>query len=175
MDALEPATPDGKLLKMGHYPEEDSVSIGREKAQELAIAASGKRTAEVNTCVLIGADPHPVWKIRLLTDDPASPVIELDAQTGEVVAVDIFKTDYTPSYVLYSTEKNWRKTELETDGPVQMAVKAVTYAYGDLWADLVCFCRSRLFCHDRKSRYADLCDAYLRGKKGRQTGIKQSF
>ena len=136
MDALEPATPDGKLLKMGHYPEEDSVSIGREKAQELAIAASGKRTAEVNTCVLIGADPHPVWKIRLLTDDPASPVIELDAQTGEVVAVDIFKTDYTPSYVLYSTEKNWRKTELETDGPVQMAVKAVTYAYGDLWADL---------------------------------------
>ncbi len=136
MDTMEPATPGGKLLKMEHYPEEGSVSIGREKAQELAIAASGKRTAEVNTCVLIGADPHPVWKIRLLTDDPASPVIELDAQTGEVVATDIFKTDYTPSYVLYSTEKNWRKTELEADGPVQMAVKAVTYAYGDLWADL---------------------------------------
>ena len=135
MDTLEPTTADGKLLKMGHYPEEDSVSIRHEKAQELAIAASGKRTAEVNTCVLIGADPHPVWKIRLLTDDPASPVIELDAETGEVVAEDIFKTDYTPSYVLYSMEKNWRKMELETDGPVQMAVKAVTYAYGDLWAD----------------------------------------
>ena len=135
MDTLEPTTADGKLLKMGHYPEEDSVSIRHEKAQELAIAASGKRTAEVNTCVLIGADPHPVWKVRLLTDDPASPVIELDAETGEVVTVDIFKTDYTPSYVLYSMEKNWRKMELETDGPVQMAVKAVTYAYGDLWAD----------------------------------------
>lgn len=135
MDTLEPTTTDGKLLKMGHYPDESSVSIRHEKAQALAIAASGKRTAEVNTCVLIGADPHPVWKIRLLTDDPASPVIELDAETGDVVATDIFKTDYTPSYVLYSTEKNWRKMELEADGPVQMAVKAVTYAYGDLWAD----------------------------------------
>jgi hypothetical protein len=32
-------------------------------------------------------------------------------------------------------EKNWRKLELETDGPLQMAKKAVTYKYGDLWMD----------------------------------------
>ena len=135
MEAFEPEGIEGKLLKLGRYPEESSVSIDHEKAQELAIQASGKRTGEINTCVLIGADPHPVWKLRVIADDPADQVIELDAETGEVVAVDVFKTDYTPSYVLYSLEKNWRKLELETDGPVQMAKKAVTYQYGDLWLD----------------------------------------
>ena len=135
MEPFSPVGIEGKLLKIGRYPEESTVSINHEKARELAIQASGKRTAEINTCVLIDADPHPVWKLRVIADDPADQVIELDAETGEVVAVDIFKTDYTPSYVLYSLEKNWRKLELETDGPVQMAKKAITYKYGDLWMD----------------------------------------
>ena len=135
MEAFEPEGIEGKLLKLGRYPEESSVSIHHEKAQELAIRASGKRTAEINTCVLISAEPHPVWKLRVIADDPADQVIELDAETGEVVAVDIFKTDYTPSYVVFSLEKNWRRLELETDGPVQMAKRAITYKYGDLWLD----------------------------------------
>lgn len=135
MEPLSPSGIEGRLLKMGHYPEESSVSISHEKARELAIEASGKRTGKINTCVLIDSEPHPVWKLRVIADDPADQVIELDAETGEVVAVDIFKTDYTPSYVLYSLEKNWRKLELETDGPVQIAKKAITYKYGDLWMD----------------------------------------
>lgn len=135
IDTLEPTGIEGKLLKLGQYPEESSVSIDHVKAQELAIRASGKRTAEINTCVLIGAEPHPVWKLRVMADDPADQVIELDAETGEVLGTDIYKTDYTPSYVLFSLEKNWRKLELETDGPVQMAKKAITYKYGDLWMD----------------------------------------
>ncbi len=135
MDALEPEGMEGKLLKMGQYPEENTVRIQHEEARELAIRASGKRTAEINTCVLIQAEPHPVWKLRVMADDPADQVIELDAETGEVVAKDIFKTDYTPTYVLYSLERNWRALALETEGPVQMARKAVTYAFGDLWQD----------------------------------------
>lgn len=135
MDPMEPSGIEGKLLKLGRYPEENSVSIDHVKAQELAIKASGKRTAEINTCVLMDAEPHPVWKLRVIADDPADQVIELDAETGEVLGVDIYRTDYTPSYVLYSLEKNWRRLELETDGPVQMAKKAITYKYGDLWLD----------------------------------------
>ena len=135
MDTMEPTGIEGKLLKLGRYPEESSVSIDHVKAQELAIKASGKRTAEINTCVLMDAEPHPVWKLRVIADDPADQVIELDAETGEVLGVDIYRTDYTPSYVLFSLEKNWRRLELETDGPVQMAKKEITYKYGDLWLD----------------------------------------
>ena len=88
------------------------------------------RIAAAVLAVLLGAAaallPVPVLKKHLTVQN---------AETGEVVAVDIFKTDYTPSYVLYSLEKNWRKLELETDGPVQIAKKAITYKYGDLWMD----------------------------------------
>ncbi len=135
LEGLETSSIEGELLKMGRFPEESSVSIGHEKAQELAIQAIGKRSVEVNTCVLIDAEPHPVWKMRLLTDTPDDPVVELDAETGEVLATDIFKTDYTPTYVLYSLEKNWRKAELETLGAAEMARREVTYRYMDLWYD----------------------------------------
>ena len=89
MEPLSPSGIEGRLLKMGHYPEESSVSISHEKARELAVEASGKRTGEINTCVLIESEPHPVWKLRVIADDPADQVIELDAETGEVVAVDM--------------------------------------------------------------------------------------
>ena len=135
LEKLEASSLEGKLLKAGRFPEESSVSIGREKAQELAIQAVGKRSVEINTCVLIHAEPHPVWKMRLLTDTPDDPVIELDAETGEVTATDIFKTDYTPTYVLYSLEKNWRKAELETFGVTEMAKREITYRFMDLWLD----------------------------------------
>ena len=135
MEQLEPEETAGKLLRMGNYPAEETVPIDHEKARELAIRASGKRTAEINTCVLIGAEPNPVWKLRVIADDPVDQVIELDAVTGEVLATDIFKTDYTPGYVLYSLERNWRRLELETEGAVQMAIRAITYRFGDLWLD----------------------------------------
>ena len=126
---------EGQLLKVGNYPKESSVRIGHEEAQTLAVQASGKKAIEVNTCVLIDAEPHPVWKMRLISYDPEDQVIEIDAETGEVTAVDVYKTDYTPNYHVYSLEKNWRKLEMETFGPVYMAKEAVTYSYGDLWQD----------------------------------------
>ena len=135
LEKLDASSLEGKLLKAGLFPEESSVSIGRAKAQELAIQAVGKRSVEINTCILIHAEPHPVWKMRLLTDTPDDPVIELDAETGEVTATDIFKTDYTPTYVLYSLEKNWRKAELETLGVTEMAKREITYRFMDLWLD----------------------------------------
>ena len=60
MSGLEPVQIDGKLLKATHYPEESSVKIQHEQAKDLGIQATGKRTAEVNTCVLVDAQPHPV-------------------------------------------------------------------------------------------------------------------
>ena len=135
METMTPANWESRLLKDTRYPEEASVPIGHEKARELAIIASGKRTAEVNTCVLVGAEPHPVWIIRLLTDEADNPVLGIDAETGDVVFTEQYKTDYTPKYVLYTLPATWRKAELENLGAPYMAKVAVTHEFGDMWLD----------------------------------------
>ena len=97
--------------------------------------ATGKRTAEVNTCVLVDAQPHPVWIMRILTDEPDEPVVGIDAETGDVVFTEQFKTDYTPQYILYSMPETWRKMELEMLGAPYMAKVAITHKFGDMWLD----------------------------------------
>ena len=136
MDPLEPETVEGKLLKMGQYPTEDSVRIDHRRAQEIALGQVNCRWSEVNTCILIDSLPHPVWKIRVIADSAADAVFELDAETGEILNVDLYRTEYTPDYVLYSLEKNWRKVVLEEEGVVTLAKYAITYKYGDLELDI---------------------------------------
>ena len=135
MQALEPTDIDGKLLKANRYPDESTVRIQHGEAQELGMKATGKRTAEVNTCVLVSADPHPVWIMRILTDDPDDPVIGIDAETGDVAFTELFRVDYTPKYVLYSLPETWRKTELETYGAEYIALTEITHRYADMWLD----------------------------------------
>ena len=135
MSGLEPLQIGGRLLKATHYPEESSVKIQHGRAQELGMQATGKRTAEVNTCVLVDAQPHPVWIMRILTDEPDEPVVGIDAETGDVVFTEQFKTDYTPQYVLYSMPETWRKMELEMLGAPYMAKVSITHKFGDMWLD----------------------------------------
>lgn len=135
METLNPTGYENLPLKNTRYPKEGSVTINHEKAQELAIKASGKRIAEVNTCVLADANPHPVWILRLLTDEMDAPVLGIDAETGEVVFTERFKTDYTPKYVLYSMPETWRKIELQNLGAPYMAKVAITHKFGDMWLD----------------------------------------
>ena len=135
MSGLEPLQIGGRLLKATHYPEESSVKIQHGRAQELGMQATGKRTAEVNTCVLVDAQPHPVWIMRILTDEPDEPVVGIDAETGDVVFTEQFKTDYTPQYILYSMPETWRKMELEMLGAPYMAKVAITHKFGDMWLD----------------------------------------
>ena len=135
MSGLEPMQIEGKLLKATHYPDESSVKIKHEQAKDLGIQAAGKHTAEVNTCVLVDAQPHPVWIMRIVTDEPDEPVVGIDAETGDVVFTEQFKTDYTPQYVLYSVPETWRKMELEMLGAPYMAKVAITHKFGDMWLD----------------------------------------
>ena len=135
MSGLKPLQIGGRLLKATHYPEESSVKIQHGRAQELGMQATGKRTAEVNTCVLVDAQPHPVWIMRILTDEPDEPVVGIDAETGDIVFTEQFKTDYTPQYVLYSMSETWRKMELEMLGAPYMAKVAITHKFGDMWLD----------------------------------------
>ena len=135
MSGLDPLQIGGRLLKATHYPEESSVKIQHGRAQELGMQATGKRTAEVNTCVLVDAQPHPVWIMRILTDEADEPVVGIDAETGDVVFTEQFKTDYTPQYILYSMPETWRKMELEMLGAPYMAKVAITHKFGDMWLD----------------------------------------
>lgn len=135
METLNPTGYEYLPLKNTRYLRESSVTINHEKAQELAIKASGKRIVEINTCVLVEAEPHPVWIMRLLTDEPDDPVLGIDAETGKVVFSEQFKTDYTPMYVLYSLPETWRKIELQNLGAPYMAKVAITHKFGDMWLD----------------------------------------
>ena len=107
MAGMKPLTVDGQALKATHYPEEASVKIGREEAKELAILASGERTASAHTCVLVDAQPHPVWILRVLTTDEDDPVFGIDAETGETVFREVYVVDETPDYVMYSLPETW--------------------------------------------------------------------
>ena len=113
----EPLTEGGAALKKTHFPEEAAVSVGREQAKELGMEASGRRTAEVNTCVLADAQPHPVWIMRIIAHDAYDAVIGLDAETGEVVFTEEYTVDETPDYVLYSLPETWRKLTGEYTAP----------------------------------------------------------
>lgn len=112
MADMEPQSVAGQVLKATHYPEEASVKIGKEEAKELALEATGWRTAEVHTCILVDAEPHPVWIMRVIArDGDDDPVIGLDAETGEVVFTEHYIVDETPGYVMYSLPETWKKIE----------------------------------------------------------------
>ncbi len=132
---LEPVTADGIIMKKTGYPEEASVPVSKEEAQEAAMIAAGKRNMEINTCVLVYAEPHPVWIMRVLTLDAMSPVIGIDAVTGECVFRELYKTDYTPHYVLYSMPETWRSVEMEMLGAQVLSVREVTYKFSDMALD----------------------------------------
>ena len=88
------------------------MKIGKEEAKELALEATGWRTAEVHTCILVDAEPHPVWIMRVIAHEgDDDPVIGLDAETGEVVFTEHYIVDETPNYVMYSLPETWKKIE----------------------------------------------------------------
>ena len=135
MQALEPQGVEGKLIRQAVYPPESAAKITRDQAMALAIEATGKRTAEAHTCILIGAAPHPVWKLRVLTDDPVDPMIELDAETGEVLNTDRYKVDYTPRWHVFTLERDWRRMEFDPDDLEALARQELSFAYSNMWLD----------------------------------------
>ena len=128
MRKLEPVTIESRLIKATQYPEEESVGIRHEEAQKLGIQMSGMRTAKVNTCVLVDAQPHPVWIMQVLAVGPTT-VVGIDAETGKGVFAMKYNHSFTPNYVLYSLPETWRKMELEMKGAPYAAKAAVIDQY----------------------------------------------
>ena len=124
MKELEPKEIQGKVMKATHYPEESSVSIKQERARELGRKTTGKNMTEVNSCVLVDAQPHPVWIIELLTEHTLS-IVGIDAETGETVLSMPCRADFSPRYISFSLPEIWRKIEMEEKGPRYMAQAAI--------------------------------------------------
>lgn len=101
---------DGPILKATHFPEESSVKVTRTQAQELAAhAASRETTARPHSCVLVDAQPHPVWIVRILTSGMINPIFGIDAETGETVFVDRYDVGGSQAYVAYSLPETREK------------------------------------------------------------------
>ena len=124
MKELEPKEILGKVIKATHYPEESSVSIKQEEARELGRKTTGKNMTEVNSCVLVDAQPHPVWIIELLTEHTLS-IVGIDEETGETVLSMPCRADFSPRYISFSLPEIWRKIEMEEKGPRYMAQAAI--------------------------------------------------
>ncbi|MBR6442502.1 MAG: hypothetical protein IKS46_02340 [Clostridia bacterium] len=128
----DPDPVEGTLLRLARFPEESTVRIGREEAEALAWE---KFHGETEFQVLIDSEAHPVWKC-LLNTWPVNRLIELDAETGEVVASEACITSHTPAYALFSTEKNRRALELKELGTEAIAKREALYAFAELNLDL---------------------------------------
>ncbi len=124
MKELEPKEIQGKVMKATHYPEESSVSIKQEEARKLGQKTTGKNMTEVNSCVLVDAQPHPVWIVQLLTDYVLT-IVGIDAETGETVLSMPDRADFSPRYISFSLPETWRKIEMEEKGPRYMAQAAI--------------------------------------------------
>ena len=114
MKDLEPELTENRAIRATHYPEESSVRIGHKEARKLGEEAIGRKTAEAYTCVLVDAEPHPVWIVQVSSVTPYSLAIAgIDAETGETVFTLPCDDSATPMYRFYSLPETWQKIEEE--------------------------------------------------------------
>jgi len=132
MESLTPKLIEGTILKSTHYPEESSVTIQSQQAQELGVQASGLRTGEPGFCVLVAAQPHPVWILSIVSwGADNNQIIGIDAETGEHVFTEQNISEITPFYARYSLPEIWRKLELEMKGAPYVAKNAIICQFTD--------------------------------------------
>ena len=100
------------------------------------------RLGDVNCACIIDADPHPIWKFRILPWDESyqdSIVVEIDAVTGEMTDLDMYKSDYSdlePSYHMITLRRIWSRLEYEENGPLYIARLAVLHKFSDMSLDM---------------------------------------
>ncbi len=141
-DLPEPLTMEGKVVKATPWIAWRDGLLTREEAEEQAFRQAGVRMGDVNCASLIDADPNPVWKFRLLPWDGTyedSIVVEIDAVTGEMTDLDIYKSDHSelePGYHMVTLRRIWSRLEYEETGPLYAARLAVLHKFADNTLDM---------------------------------------
>lgn len=123
MAQYEPTTFEGKLFKQTTYPEESTVAVSRDKAMDIAYLDSGR--SEINRIVLIGAEPNPVWKVRVSTD-PVTTLYEIDAMTGEILDKEYYfiqLPDFDHTMKMYTLRRTYMPAALKEFGVERIAAE----------------------------------------------------
>ena len=139
---LPVSTMEGRVTKATPWIAWREGLLTRDEAEEKAFRQAGVRMGDVNCACLIDAEPNPVWKFRLLPWDESyqdSIVVEIDAVTGEMTDLDMYKSDYQelePSFHMITLHRIWARLELEENGPLYPARMAVLKRFADMSFDM---------------------------------------
>ena len=113
-----------------------------EQAEAQAFKQAKVCRGDLNCASLIDAQPNPIWKYRIIPWDKSyqdSIVVEIDAVTGEMTDLDMYKSDYRdlePYYHMITLHRIWTRLELEENGPLYLARIAVLKQFADLSFDM---------------------------------------
>ena len=135
-------TMEGKVTKATPWIAWREGLLTRDEAEEKAFRQAGVKMGDVNCVSLIDAQPHPIWKFRILPWDGTyqdSIVVEIDAVTGEMTDLDLYKSDHSdlePSIHMVTLRSIWSKLEFEENGPLYIARLAVLHKFGDNTLDM---------------------------------------
>jgi len=137
MQKYEPREWIGRLLKETEYPPESSVSMTREQAVDIAFAHNDLQEEEELDATLIGARPHPVWKV-VLSGEEHIWLYEIDAETGEVLDKEAYAADnqdFDHPVKRYTLHRVFAPAYVAEFGPEKLAVIEIAKAFGDLSFD----------------------------------------
>ncbi len=139
---LPAASMEGRVVKATPWIAWREGLLTRDEAEEKAFRQAGVKMGDVNCACLIDAAPNPIWKFRILPWDESwqdSIVVEIDAVTGEMTDLDLYKSDHQelePSFHMVTLHRIWARLELEENGPLYLARMAVLKRYADMTFDM---------------------------------------
>ena len=138
---LSATTMEGRVVKATPWISWRDGLLTYDEAEERAFRQTGVRLGDVNCACLIDAEPNPVWKFRILPWDQSyqdSIVVEIDAVTGEMTDLDLYKSDHEalePYIHMLTLHRIWAKLELEENGPLYLARLSVLKRFADMTFD----------------------------------------
>ena len=115
----------GKLFAATSYPDASVAKITLDEALDIVQLDLGSKADEAISWVLIDAEPHPVWKIRMGTF-PANTLFEVDAITGEILDREIYviqNPDFDHTMKMYTLRSTYMPAALEEFGPERIAME----------------------------------------------------
>ena len=137
MKQYDPVTWQGQLLKSTAYPEEETVTLTREQAVDIAFAHNDWQREEPLDATLIGAEPNPVWKI-VLSGQTCIWLYEIDAETGEILDREAYapdNSDFDNPLKRYTLHRDYAPAYVAQFGAERLAEIEVIKAYGDMTFD----------------------------------------
>ena len=138
---LPARTMEGRIVKATPWIAWHEGLLTLEQAEEQAFRRTGMRIGEYNCACLIDSKPNPVWKFRLMeySGEYRDMVVEIDAVTGEITDLDMYKADHyelEPPYHRITLHRIWAALELAENGPLYLARLAIIHTFADLSFDM---------------------------------------